>query len=343
MAFYSKPNDVTIDFQLSFTLDLLLMSGYPNSLASVRDLHPQQIQKIIENAFRLKRDRRYLPPSRSAAFSEYNPTMLLAFFEPSTRTRTSFEMAAARLGIRAVSFAADASTSLKKGESAHETLANLLAMKPDLLVCRHGGEKRLAATLGSSKIPWINAGDGKGEHPTQALLDAMTVIEKLGHIEGQKIVYVGDVEHSRVARSGRLLFEMLGAEVAVAAPAEWVPTTADWSKAKKFNNLREASQWCTVCIGLRIQKERHTSDGTNSKGSVAEPALREFRLDKLNLENLSSEAIIMHPGPFVAGEDLNEEILDDPRCVIHDQVTNGVYIRAAVISEMLAHASGEKT
>lgn len=324
-----------LDFARTFTLDLILMPGYPWSLVSVRDLHPQQIQKIIEQAFYLKKNRQWIQIGATKSSSAaHAPVVLLAFFEPSTRTRTSFEIAAARIGAQAIAFAADDSTSLKKGESLHETMANLLAMQPDLVVCRHQGDARLEETLRAGSVPWINAGDGKGEHPTQALLDAMTVIEKLGHIEGQKILYVGDAEHSRVARSGRALFEMLGAEVAVAAPAEWMPTTPDWSKAKKFDKLREATGWATVCIGLRIQKERHTEnqlggDKTNT---------REFRLDKSNLEKLAPNALIMHPGPFVPEEDLSEEILRDPRCVIHEQVTNGVFIRAVLMAEMLANS-----
>ncbi len=307
------------------------MSAYPQALASVRDLQPQQIQKIIEQAFHFKRSGFAASPSL-----EVHPSaiVLLAFFEPSTRTRTSFEIAAHRVGIKPVTFAADDSTSLKKGESLHETLANLLAMGPNLLVCRHGGDVRVAETLRASQIPWINAGDGQGEHPTQALLDAMTVVEKLGDVEGQRIVYVGDVAHSRVARSGLALFEMMGAEVAVAAPTQWVPEDKAWAKAKKFGSLREAAEWATVCIGLRVQKERHAK----AHGADHTIQSHDFRLDKKNLMPLRAEAIIMHPGPFVAGEDLSEEILSDSRCAIHDQVTNGVYIRASVMSGMLAQA-----
>ena len=308
------------------------MPAYPQSLASVRDLQPQQIQKIIEQAFRFKRDG-FVANNSTGVSTQQVPIVLLAFFEPSTRTRTSFEIAAHRVGIKPVTFAADDLTSLKKGESLHETLANLLAMKPNLLVCRHNGDARVAEMLRTSQTLWINAGEGQGEHPTQALLDAMTVVEKFGHIKGQRIVYSGDVAHSRVARSGLALFEMMGAEVAVAAPTEWMPKDADWAKAKRFGSLCEAAEWATVCIGLRIQKERHV----NSQTRAIEPSFhaRDFRLDKKNLAPLSAKAIIMHPGPFVAGEDLNEEILNDPRCVIHDQVTNGVYIRAAVMSDML--------
>ncbi len=297
------------------------MLGYPRSLASVRDLQSQNIHKIIEQAFCFK---------KSGFTHVREAVVLLAFFEPSTRTRTSFEMAAHRLGMKPVAFAADHSTSLKKGESLHETLANLLAMKPDLLVCRHGGDVRVAEILRTCEVAWVNAGDGQGEHPTQALLDAMTIIERLDQIEGQRIVYVGDVLHSRVARSGVLLFEMLGAEVAVAAPVEWVPKDGAWAKCKRFASLAEASEWATVCIGLRIQKERHADNKS--------VPVQDYRLDRRNLARLSSNALIMHPGPFVAGEDLDEEILSDPRCAIHDQVTNGVYVRAAIMAEMVGKA-----
>lgn len=258
------------------------------------------------------------------------PVVALVFFEPSTRTRFSFEMAAQRLGVKTVSFVADASTSVAKGESLHETLQTLIAMRPDLLVVRHSGDRAVEYLLKTTATPIINAGNGVEEHPTQALLDAMTIFERKKKLEGEKILFIGDVEHSRVARSDRSLFLKMGAEVAVCAPKRFAPKTLDWLETKQFSSLSEGLKWCTVCVGLRIQKERHQ----NVESGVSNEYIENFRLDKKNLSNLNSEAIIMHPGPFVDGVDLNHEILNDPRCVIHEQVTNGVYMRMAVMGDI---------
>lgn len=310
-------------------LHQLLMSTPPQairSLQKIENLSLNQAQHLIQLALRLKRSE--IKPNPLAIA----PVVGLVFFEPSTRTRFSFEIAAQRLGFKTVSFVADSSTSVAKGESLLETLQTLLAMRPDLLVVRHSGnlevENLLEKTATETAI--INAGNGISEHPTQALLDAMTVFERKKKIEGEKILFVGDVEHSRVARSDRALFLKMGADVAVCAPEELAPKTKDWLMAKRFSNLAEGLKWCTVCIGLRIQKERHRDVGFTSQNHYIE----KFRLDKKNLSSLSSDGIIMHPGPFVDGVDLSHEILIDPRCVIHDQVTNGVFMRMAVMGDI---------
>ncbi|OFZ19051.1 MAG: aspartate carbamoyltransferase [Bdellovibrionales bacterium RBG_16_40_8] len=295
-------------------------------LLSVEDLSASQAKQLIQVAQKLKRGE----IGASEKKSEKNPAkiVILAFFEPSTRTALSFEIAALRLGLKPVNFAAAGSTSLAKGESLHETLVTLISMKPDLLVVRHSGDAKIEEQLAISEVPVINAGSGTKEHPTQALLDAMTVFERRDKIEGERILYVGDIEHSRVARSGNKLFSRLGAAVAVCAPKELMPSTSDWAQATRFEKLSDALKWSTVCIGLRLQKERH------SKKPYAFN-IEEYRLDKKNLSSLATDAVVMHPGPFIAELDVSEEILDDPRCAIHDQVTNGVYMRMAVIGEML--------
>ena len=187
------------------------------SLISVEDLSASQAQKLIQLAqkFKSKKKRAMRRIAKSTIEAKKPKVVTLAFFEPSTRTSTSFEIAALRLGLRPVKFVADESTSLAKGESLHETLSTLMAMEPDLLVVRHSGDSKVEKLLTTSKVPCINAGSGIKEHLTQALLDAMTIIERRGKIEGEKILFVGDVEHSRVARSGHKLFSQLGAKVAL--------------------------------------------------------------------------------------------------------------------------------
>ncbi len=309
------------------------MSAYPKRLLSIKDLNRTQANRIIEGALRAKSR-----PHAAPVLNDSQPPRIIALviLEPSTRTRMNFEIAAHRIGARPVLFSADGQTSLVKGESEHETLENILAMRPDLLVVRHSGDARVTQVIESTQIPTINAGDGKNEHPTQALLDAATIFEKKGRVEGEKIVFIGDVEHSRVARSGRLLFEMLGAQVAVCAPPYLLPNSKDWAHVQKFSSMGEALDWSSVCMGLRVQKERHR----NKNGAELDLSAyrKDFRIEKRNLKNLKPDALIMHPGPFVADEDLSEEVLLDPRCVIHQQVTNGVYIRMLLLSEMLEGA-----
>ncbi|MCB0350524.1 MAG: aspartate carbamoyltransferase catalytic subunit [Bdellovibrionales bacterium] len=292
------------------------------SLLSIDDLSNSQVIHLIERAQQFKKN-------EIQAIRPAKPLIVgMVFFEASTRTRFSFEVAAHRLLLHPVVFVVDKATSVDKGESLHETLNTLLAMRPDLLVVRHAGNIRLEEIMRKSSIPVVNAGSGVEEHPTQSLLDAMTVQERLGQIEGQRILYVGDVEHSRVAKSGAKLFQKLGAQVAVCSPKDLAVRD---SNVQQFNTLSEALKWCTVCIGLRIQKERHSQATNLSQGQYIE----NFRLDNKNLAALSSSAIIMHPGPFVPDVDLSDEVLSDSRCAIHEQVTNGVYMRMAIMGDLL--------
>jgi aspartate carbamoyltransferase catalytic subunit len=295
------------------------------SLLSLESFSQNEILQFIDLARKYKAG---APPPRSLAGSR--PVVGLAFFEPSTRTQVSFEIAALRLGLCPLTFVADGSTSVAKGESLHETLVTLLAMRPDALVIRFGQDPLIEQTVRESKIPIFNAGSGVQEHPTQALLDAMTIQEKLKTIQGQRVVYIGDVEHSRVARSGRALLTRLGAEVAVCAPVSLMPASADWAGALRFQSLAEALDWSTVAVGLRLQTERHKSEKV-----VATEYAKSYRLDNQSLAKFRRDGLIMHPGPFLPNVDLHEEILSDPRCVVREQVTNGVYIRMAVMGERL--------
>jgi aspartate carbamoyltransferase catalytic subunit len=222
------------------------------NLFQTAQLKSEQIISILEKAKALKSGQLVPNISAGGRFIVAN-----VFFEPSTRTRFSFEIAAQRLGLRTISFTADTSTSLSKGESLEETLQTVLAMRPDAVVLRFKGEPAVHQVAAQTQIPIINAGEGTTEHPTQALLDAMTIWERRGQIEGEKILFVGDVTHSRVAASGLSIFKKLGAQVGYCGPRELWPELSEWAGAAKFENLQEASSWATVCIGLRVQKERH--------------------------------------------------------------------------------------
>jgi aspartate carbamoyltransferase catalytic subunit len=294
------------------------------NLFQTAQLSVDQIISILEKAKALKSGQ--LKPNVKLANDRIVANV---FFEPSTRTRFSFEIASQRLGLQTISFTADSSTSITKGESLEETLQTVLAMRPDAVVLRFKGEPAIQQVAAQTQIPIINAGQGTMEHPTQALLDAMTIWERRGQIKDEKILFVGDVTHSRVAASGLLVFSKLGAKVGFCGPKEFLPAAHQWAEVTKFESLQEASSWATVCIGLRVQKERHEKKQVDMSDYI-----QKFRLDGQNLQNLGSQAVIMHPGPFVADEDLHPDVLNDKRCAIHDQVTNGVYVRMSVLGEI---------
>jgi aspartate carbamoyltransferase catalytic subunit len=253
-------------------------------------------------------------------------TAITFFYEPSTRTRTSFEIAAKRLSADTINISAS-TTSLIKGESLLDTAKNLEAMQPDILVIRHpaaGAPHFLAKHI---KAAVINAGDGMHEHPTQALLDAMSIIEKKGKIKGLDITIIGDIIHSRVARSDIFLFTKLGARVRISGPPTLIPPYVNTLGANYCLKIEEALEGADVVIALRVQQERLKQ--------VFFPDLREyairFGLNKKRLSLTKKEAIFMHPGPVNWGVELDPEIMDMPQTIILDQVTSGVAIRMAVL------------
>lgn len=253
-------------------------------------------------------------------------TVANLFFENSTRTKLSFELAEKRLSADVINFTSGAS-SIKKGETLIDTVNNILAMKVDMVVMRHpdpGASVFLSRNI-DAKI--INAGDGTHEHPTQALLDAYSVREKCGTVKGKKIVIIGDILHSRVALSNIYCLQKLGAEVRVCGPSTLIPKYIDSLGVKHFSNLQEALNWCDVANVLRIQLERQ-----NVKFF---PSLREyamvFGINKDILMSLDKEIIIMHPGPINRGVELTSNVADSGQAIILDQVENGVAIRMAVL------------
>ncbi len=258
--------------------------------------------------------------------------LALVFSEPSTRTRMSFQVAGARLGMRSVALDNPQNASISKGETLEDTFRNIAAMMPDIMVVRYNSNIDADATIKDLPCPIISGGIGSSEHPTQALLDAFTIKEFRGKVKGERVLIVGDVLHSRVANSNLILLRAMGAEVAYCAPAQFEPKNDAWKGVQSFTNLKEATEWATVLMALRVQKERHA--GENVGFSMAE--YREsFRIGGDQLQNFRSDGILLHPGPVIRGVEFSAFVLNDKRCKVLDQVTNGVFVRAALISIML--------
>jgi aspartate carbamoyltransferase catalytic subunit len=299
-------------------------------LLGIKDLTTEDLNLIIETADNFKevinRPIKKVPSLRDI-------TIANVFFENSTRTRLSFELAEKRLSADVVNFASS-SSSVKKGETLLDTVNNILAMKVDMIVLRHSsvGAPHFLARKVNAKI--INAGDGTHEHPTQALLDAYSIKDKLGVIEGKKVCIFGDIMHSRVALSNIFALKKLGAEVMVCGPNTLLPKYVRELGVLVELNLRKALQWCDVANVLRIQLERQTIKYF--------PSLREYSLyygiNKEILDSLNKEILIMHPGPINRGVELTSDVADSHHSIILNQVENGVAVRMAVLY-LLAGAS----
>jgi aspartate carbamoyltransferase catalytic subunit len=292
-------------------------------LTGIRDLNHDDIQLIFKMADSFKdvinRPIKKVPSLRDI-------TIANLFFENSTRTRLSFELAEKRLSADIINFSAS-SSSVKKGETLIDTVNNILSMKVDMVVMRHPnpGAAHFLSQRISAKV--INAGDGTHEHPTQALLDAYSIREALGDVEGKKVVIVGDILHSRVALSNIYCLQKLGAEVMVCGPTTLIPKYIADLGIKISHNLKDALQWCDVANMLRIQLERQEINFF--------PSLREysmlFGLNKPLLDSLDKRIVIMHPGPINRGVELTSEVADSDQSIILNQVENGVAIRMAII------------
>lgn len=292
-------------------------------LTGIKDLTREDIELIFQTADSFKqvinRPIKKVPSLRDI-------TIANLFFENSTRTRLSFELAEKRLSADVINFSA-ASSSVKKGETLIDTVNNILSMKVDLVVMRHpnpGAAKFLSERV-NAKV--VNAGDGTHEHPTQALLDAFSIRERLGSVEGKKVVIVGDILHSRVALSNIYCLQKLGAEVMVCGPTTLIPKYINELGVKVEHNLRKALEWCDVANMLRIQLERQEIKFF--------PSLREysmqFGLNKEILDSLSKEIVVMHPGPINRGVEITSDVADSKQSIILQQVENGVAVRMAVI------------
>jgi aspartate carbamoyltransferase catalytic subunit len=292
-------------------------------LLGIKHLTENDIQLIFETADNFK-DVINRPIKRVPSLRDI--TIANLFYENSTRTRLSFELAEKRLSADILNFAVS-SSSVSKGETLVDTVNNILSMKVDILVMRHPNPG--AAVFLSKYITAniINAGDGTHEHPTQALLDAFTIREKIGDVKGKKIAIIGDIMHSRVALSNIFCLHKLGAEVMVCGPTTLIPKYISSLGVKVSNNLMEALNWCDVANMLRIQLERQDIKYF--------PSLREYimqyGLTKAILDSLDKKIIVLHPGPINRGVEITSDVADSSQSVILEQVENGVAIRMAVL------------
>lgn len=310
------------------------MSLMGQSFLSVDNVDNHEVGVLFSRARKLKRANQDKIDFEKVVKKGDRKNLLAAllFFEPSTRTRLSFQTACLRLGIRPFLLDSPSSSSLSKGERIIDTFENISMMDPDLIVLRHGEISSMEDSVNSSPVPVVNAGSGTNSHPTQALLDAFTIQERRGKITDEKILIVGDVAHSRVANSNLKLLKKLGAEVAICSPETMLPQDRVWDGTRKFIDLKEAISWATVCMGLRLQLERHKND---TLGLSLAAYRDKFRIDKKNLKGLVDDGLILHPGPFVSGVDFTAGVLEDPRCAVREQVRNGVYVRAALLTMIL--------
>ncbi len=292
-------------------------------LLGIKQLSPNDIELILTTASQFKevinRPIKKVPSLRDI-------TIANLFFENSTRTRVSFELAERRLSADTVNFSAS-SSSVKKGETLIDTVNNILAMKVDMVVMRHPNPGACVFLSKHINAKIINAGDGSHEHPTQALLDAFSIQEKHGTVKGKKVVIVGDILHSRVALSNIFCLQKLGAEVMVCGPRTLMPRYISSLGVKVEFNLQKALEWCDVANVLRIQLERQDIKFF--------PTLREYSMQygiDMNLMNkIGKEITIMHPGPINRGVEITSEVADSAQSIILDQVENGVAVRMAVL------------
>lgn len=293
-------------------------------LLGIKDLTKEDIQLILDTATQFKevlqRPIKKVPSLRDV-------TIVNLFYENSTRTRISFELAEKRLSADTINFTASGS-SAAKGETLLDTVNNILSMKVDMVVMRHSASG--APHFLAQHIPAaiVNAGDGINEHPTQALLDAFSIREKLGSLEGKKVAIIGDIMHSRVALSNIYLLKKMGAEVTVAGPPTLIPKYLQQSFGVNVSyNIEETLKWCDVANVLRIQLERQNQPLFSS--------LREYNLafgiSRKLLDSLQKEVVIMHPGPINRGVELDSDVADSKQSIILQQVENGVAVRMAVL------------
>ncbi|HOV65831.1 MAG: aspartate carbamoyltransferase catalytic subunit [Firmicutes bacterium] len=299
------------------------MSLQGKDLLTLQELSQEDMELILSTARSLKeilsRPIKKVPTLRGKV-------VCTLFYEPSTRTRTSFELAAKYMSADTVSIAASTS-SVQKGETLADTARNLAVMGIDLVIMRHsvsGSCHFLARVL---DIPVVNAGDGMHEHPTQGLLDIFTILDYKPRIKGLKVAILGDIAHSRVARSNIFGLTKMGAEVSVAGPSTLLPPEIEALGVKAFCHPEEALDGADVVYVLRLQLERQSNSLFPSKREYQDF----FGLDRQMLAHAKEDAIIMHPGPMNRGVEITTDIADSPRSVILDQVTNGVAIRMAVL------------
>jgi len=292
-----------------------------NQFLSIRDLTREQVTSLIELAFKFK--------SRNIGFyGDREKSVLFLFLEPSTRTKLSFQVACQRCGLNILE--ADPSrSSLTKGETLFDMLKNVEALGAEVAIVRLSEENELRQLARDLKIKIISAGEGKKEHPSQALLDAMTIYENFKTLDGLKISIIGDVKHSRVAHSLMDLFSLFNSELRVFSPPEFGEVRLPYPQCEKVS-LEEAYSNSDILILLRNQLERHSEEIIDK-----ESYLENYGLNQTRLATMKQHSIIMHPGPFQRGVELCPSVLEDQRVKIFEQVKNGVFARMAILKEVL--------
>lgn len=292
-------------------------------LLGLADLTAGEIGGILEEAFRMKRE---VLEKEKKDDCLRGKSIITLFFENSTRTRLSFELASKYLGATAANIAASGS-SVAKGETLIDTAKTIDRMAADVIIVRHSSSGAPALISRYTKASIVNAGDGMHEHPTQALLDMMTMKEKKGDLKGLRVAIVGDVKHSRVARSNIYGLHKMGAEVVLGGPSTLMPAEIEKMQVKAYHDVDRAIQGADVVMGLRIQLERQ------QKGAF--PSVAEyhhcFGITEERMKLAAPDAIVMHPGPVNRGVELSADVIDGAQSVIEEQVTNGVCVRMAVL------------
>ena len=300
-------------------------------LLGIEDLTREQISFILDQAKPFQEFQRY-PLKKLATLR--GKTVAVAFFEASTRTRISFTTAAARLGADTMALQAE-SSSLKKGESLIDTVRTLEAMRPDGIVIRHSSSGAPEFVAKRLEIPVLNAGDGTHEHPTQALLDALTIRDRKGRIEDWNVTILGDILHSRVARSNIHLLSKFGAKITLCGPAMWVPRELEdlAPNLRRTTRTEEALEGADVVLVLRVQTER-----------IHEPALAPeeyilgYQLTANRLRLARPDALVLHPGPMIRGLEIDSAVADGPQSGVLEQVTNGLAVRMALLYHLIGRA-----
>jgi len=303
---------------------------YPHRhLLGIEGLSPLDIVALLDRAEEQVEVSRQVEKKKTTLRGR---TQINLFFEPSTRTQSSFEIAGKRLGADVMNMSV-ASSSVKKGETLIDTAATLNAMRPDIIVVRHhaaGAVNLLAQKVDCSVV---NAGDGAHEHPTQALLDALTIRRNKGRIEGLTVAICGDILHSRVARSNIVLLSALGARLRLVAPSTLLPAGIERFKVETFTDMREGLQDADIVMMLRLQRER-------MNGSFV-PSVKEYfhfhGLDQDKLSHAKPDALVMHPGPMNRGVEISSEVADGAQSLIREQVEMGVAVRMAVLEALASH------
>lgn len=307
------------------------MPASKSSLINLNNLETSYIDTLFSEALKLKDNFNKHRLSSGVYHSGYKGTAALLFFEPSTRTRFSFEAACSRAGYHPLILDGGIGTSLEKGESVEDTIFNIQAMRPLFFVVRCNDVVDLMQIEKQLQVPLINAGWGKQGHPTQALLDGLTIFENFKTLKNKNILFVGDIKHSRVVSSHLELAKKLNYNVGYCAPEEFMPIPN--SSVKSFNKINEALEWCDAVIALRVQKERHDNENL----FLTEDYRENFGLNPTNLNKyLKRDALVMHPGPVNYGIEIESEVLNDERCQILKQVENGVFLREALIRKIFS-------